>query len=291
MSTELPNRLEGRTAIVTGGGGTIGTATAVRFAREGANVVIAQRSRASAERVVDRIDELGGEARYVQTDLANEAEIEALVARTVEAFGGVEIVVNNAARLGLAPADEMDRENWTATLDVNLTAPFRLAQRAYEHIEEYGRVINIGAIQSRSPLPGAVGYASAKAGLDGLSRSLAAEWSDGPGDVTANTVMVGPIYQDADPADHPDLPVEEAIEQVPSEVDRAAATLIGRWGRAGDAAGLLAFLASPEAAFITGAVIPCDGGRLVSRKPEAVDQESAAAEEDADAIGDIETDG
>ncbi|MFB6295307.1 MAG: SDR family NAD(P)-dependent oxidoreductase [Halobacteriales archaeon] len=281
-------RLDGKTAIVTGGGGTIGTATAVRFAREGANVVLAQRSREPAQRVVDRIESLGGRARFVQTDLGDEAEIAALVEATVEAFGGVEIVVNNAARHGFAPASEMSREDWETTLAVNLTAPFRLAQRAHEHMEEYGRVINVGAIQSRSPLSGAVAYASAKAGLDGLSRSLAAEWGEKSGDLTANTVMVGPIYQDADPAAHPDLPVEEAVEQVPPEVDEAAATLVGRWGRASDAANLLAFLASPEASFITGAVIPCDGGRLVSRKSEPVDQESAAQEDDADAAGEID---
>lgn len=291
MFDDYRQRLEGRTAIVTGGGGTIGTATAVRFAREGANVVIAQRSRRSAERVVDRIEELDGRARFVETDLADEDAIAALVDATVEAFGGCEIVVNNAARHGFAPAAEMDRADWTTTLEVNLTAPFRLAQHAHEHMDDYGRIVNVGAIQSRSPLDGAAAYASAKAGLDGLSRSLAIEWSDGPGDVTANTVMVGPIYQEADPDDRPDVPVEEAIEVVPEAVDDAAATLVGRWGRASDAANAIAFLTSPEASFITGAVVPCDGGRLVSRKSEPVDQESAADEEDADAAGDIDTGG
>jgi NAD(P)-dependent dehydrogenase (short-subunit alcohol dehydrogenase family) len=286
MSPDYRKRLDGRTAIVTGGGGT---ATAVRFAREGANVVVAQRSREPAERVVDRIEDLGGDAEFVRTDLAEEAEITALVEATVDAFGGVEIVVNNAARPGLSPAAEMDRGDWEGTIGVNLTAPFRLAQRAHEHFEEFGRVINVGAIQSRSPLDGAVAYASSKAGLDGLSRSLAAEWGDGPGDVTANTVMIGPIYQEADPAEHPDLPVEAAIEQVPPEVDESAATLVGRWGRASDAASVIAFLASPEASFVTGAVVPCDGGRLVSRKSEPVDQGSATEEDDADALGDIDT--
>jgi NAD(P)-dependent dehydrogenase (short-subunit alcohol dehydrogenase family) len=263
----MPKRLDGRVAIVTGGGGTIGTATAVRFAREGADVVIAQRSPAPAERVVDRIEELGGAARFVRTDLAADDAISALVDATVESFGGVDIVVNNAARHGFAPAATMDAGDWSRTLDVNLTAPFRLAQRAHEHMDGYGRIVNVGAIQSRSPLDGAAAYASTKAGLEGLSRSLAVEWSDTPDDVTVNTVLAGPIYQEADPTDHPDLPVEEAIERVPPAVDEAAATLVGRWGRASDAANLIAFLASPEASFITGAVVPCDGADSSAGSP------------------------
>jgi len=272
----VPERLDGYTAIVTGGAGTIGTATSIRYAREGANVVVAQRSEDTARRVVDRIDDLGGDAIFVPTDLNSEDDVRSLVEETVSTFGGVNVVVNNAANLTYDWAESMSRETFEDVVETNLTGPFRLAQKAYEHMREdgYGRVINIGAIQSRSPLPGAVAYASSKAGIDGLTRSLASEWSGTEdADITANTVMIGPIYQEADWDDHPDLPIEEANEQVPPEVDAKAATLVGRWGRASEAAALLAFLASPESSFITAAVIPCDGGRLVSRKGKAVDQE------------------
>ena len=272
----VSGRLEGYTAIVTGGAGTIGASTSIRFAREGANVVIAQRSKGPAQRVVDRIEAVGGDAIFVPTDLNDEAEVEALIDETVETFGGVNVVVNNAANLTYDWADSMSRKTFEDVITTNLTGPFRLAQHAYEHMraDGYGRVINIGAIQSRSPLPGAVAYASSKAGIDGLTRSLASEWSGTEGaDITANTVMIGPIYQDSDWDDHPDLPIEEANDQVPAEVDMKAATLIGRWGRSREAAALLAFLASSESSFITAAVIPCDGGRRVSRKGKAVDQE------------------
>lgn len=272
----IPARLDGYTAIVTGGGGTIGRSTAVRFAREGASVVVAQRSRPSAERVVDRIEELGGTATFVPTDITDERAVESLVAATVEAYGSVDIVVNNAASLAFDWAESMDRETFDQTVATNLTGPFLLAREAYPHMREggYGRVLNIGAIQSQSPLPGAVAYASSKAGLDGLTRSLASEWSPTEdADITVNTVLVGPIYQVEDPDEHPELPLEAATDQVPAAVDDRAATLVGRWGRASDVAALLAFLAAPESSFITAAVIPCDGGRLVSRAGKAVDQE------------------
>jgi NAD(P)-dependent dehydrogenase (short-subunit alcohol dehydrogenase family) len=269
------DRLDGRTAVVTGGAGAVGTRTAVRLAREGAAVVVAQRSVDRAERVVDRIRDLGGEAAFVRTDLADPDAVDALVAATVERFGGLDVLVNNAANPHKAPADEMTRVGWQGVLDVNLTAPFLLARRAHEHMVEggYGRILNVGAIQAHSPLPGAAAYAASKAGLEGLTRSLAAEWSPAPGvDLTVNTVLVGPVHgEDAD-IDHPDLPPEAVNERVPAAKDDRAATLVGRWGRPSDVAALVAFLASPEAGFLTAATVPCDGGRLVARGGTVVDQ-------------------
>ena len=267
--------LSGKTAVVTGGGGSIGTGISVRLAREGAAVVVAQRSADSANDVVDRIEELGGEATFLQTDMNAETDIDALVEATVERFGSADIVVNNAVNPRKAWAREMDRELWEDVVTTNLTGPFRLAQKAYRHMDKngYGRIINIGAVQSQSPLPGAVAYAASKAGLEGLTRSLAAEWSS-PG-VTVNTVRVGPVYgSDWTDEERPiDVPVEDEYEEVPSEVDAEAATLVDRIGRPSDVAALVAFLARPESGFVTGTAIPCDGGRQLSRDPEPYDQE------------------
>lgn len=268
-------RLDGYTAIVTGGAGTIGISLSVRLAKEGANVVIAQRSSAAPERVVDRIESFDGNATFVPTDLTVEADLKHLVDVSVEEFGGIQVLVNNAVNPLKQPAATMSRENWDGIIETNLTAPFRLAQLVYPHMKEagYGRMVNVGAVQGRSPLPGAVAYAASKTGLEGLTRSLASEWGGNDIDFTSNVVMVGPIYEDTDWRDHPDLAIDEVYERVPQEYDDRAATLVGRWGRPSDVAGLIAFLASPESGFITAAVIPCDGGRLVSRKGKVVDQE------------------
>jgi 3-oxoacyl-[acyl-carrier protein] reductase len=273
---------DGRTAIVTGGGGGIGTEISVRLAREGANVVVAQRSRAPSEAVVERIEEMGGDAAFVQTDLADDDAIVALVEATVEEFGGVEILVNTATHTAKEYASEMSRELWDEILAVTLTAPFRLAQECYPHMQEagYGRVVNVGAIQAHSPIAGSVAYATAKAGMEGLVRALAVEWGDDrDSDITANVVHSGPVRSSRphDPERRGEKPheawtsgeknLEEANAWVPSSDESDATTLIGRYGRPVDVAAPAVFLASPEAGFMTGQVLYADGGRLVSRKP------------------------
>lgn len=275
-------RLDERTAIVTGGAGTVGIGLSVRLAREGANVVIAQRSSAAPEQVIERIEGFGGTAMFVRTDLTVRDDLVNLVEETLDSFGGVHVLVNNAVNPLKQPAASMSWEAWDEVLEANLTAPFRLAQLVYPHIQEagYGRVINVGAIQGRSPLPGSVAYAASKTGLEGITRSLASEWGDEQGvDFTANLVMVGPIYEDTDWRDHSDVPIDEVYERVPEEYDEGAATLVGRWGRSSDVAPLIAFLASPEGSFVTAAIIPCDGGRLVSRKGKVVDPDMTDLDE------------
>lgn len=262
------NGLRDRTAIVTGGAGYTGAPISIALARRGADVVLAQRSDDRSDDVVDRIKELGSRAAFVQTDLANDDEIAALVEATAERFGGPNIVVNNAVDPSKDYAESMSREEIDRTLAVNLVAPFRVAQEAYPHMldDGFGRVVNIGAIQAHSPYEGSVTYAMAKAGLEGLVRSLSVEWADtDEADITANTLHVGAYKREAD--ESASVPIEEQYDQVSSERDAKAETLVGRWGRPTDIANVVAFLASPESSFITGQAINCDGGRLISRKP------------------------
>jgi 3-oxoacyl-[acyl-carrier protein] reductase len=273
--TQTTDELDGRTAIVTGGGGSIGTAIAVDLAKRGADVVIAQRSRDSAERVVDRIESLGGDAAFVETDVSEEAAIEGVVEATVDRFGSLDILVNNAVHPGKAPADKMDRELWDDVVQTSLTGPFRLAYHAVQHMREagYGRIVNVGAIQAHSPLAGSAAYVSSKAGLEGLTRSLAVEWSDDG--ITVNTVHVGVIYSEdwVDEDWEPDeaVPVERQYESPPDSLNDSVPTLVDRMGTPADVADLVGFLSSPKAGFLTGQVLNCDGGRLISREPEVFD--------------------
>lgn len=260
--------LSDRTAIVTGGAGGTGTAISVALARRGADVVLAQRSTDGTEPVIDRIEELGSRAAYVETDLADDDDIVSVVEATNERFGGPNIIVNNAVDPTKARAESMSRDIIEQTLAVNLIAPLRLAQEAYPHMleEGYGRIVNVGAIQAHSPWAGSVTYAMAKAGLEGLVRSLSVEWADtNEADITANTLHVGAYKKGTD--ESASVPVEKQYDQVSPEVDEDALTLVGRWGRTNDLANAVAFLASPESGFITGQTINCDGGRLISRKP------------------------
>jgi 3-oxoacyl-[acyl-carrier protein] reductase len=266
--------LDPYTAIVTGGGGSIGAAICTELAQAGASVVVAERDPERGRAVADRVREIGGQARFVEMDVGSEEDVAAVVSAARETFGGVEIVVNNAIDPAMQWADSMDRATWDRILAVNLTGPFLLAQAAVESMREngYGRVINLGAIQSHSPLPGAVGYATSKAGLEGLTRSLAVEWSSPS--ITVNTVRVGPVYARSwtDGEEDESVPIDQRFETVPEEHDASAATLVDRLGRPSDVAGLVGFLASPASGFVTAESITIDGGRLVSRAPEPFDQ-------------------
>jgi gluconate 5-dehydrogenase len=260
--------LAGRTAVVTGGGGGTGIAICVELARRGADIVIAQRSRSNVDELVDRIEELGAHATYVETDLSRDEDIVALVEAAHERFGGPHVLVNNAVHPGKDPAESMSRDYIDRTIDVNLVAPFRLAQEVYPHMlaDGYGRVVYIGAIQSHSPWEGSATYAMAKAGLEGLVRCLSVEWADtDEADLTANTLHVGAYRKGYE--DDESKPIDRRYGNVPAEEDANALTLVGRWGRTEDIANAVGFLASPDSAFITGQSLVCDGGRLISRKP------------------------
>lgn len=268
LGKSVTDDLDGRTAIVTGGAGKTGIAISVGLAVRGADVIIAQRSEDEVGPTIDRIEDLGSRAAYVQTDLARDDDIVALIEATHERFGGPNIIVNNAVDPGKSAAESVSRREIDRTLAVNLIAPLRLAQEAYPHMLEsgYGRLVYIGAIQARSPWAGSVTYAMAKSGLEGLVRSLSVEWADtGEADLTANTLHVGAYQHRSD--ETASVPIEERYDQVPESADEDHLTLVGRWGRPTDIANAVAFLASPQSTFITGQSIPCDGGRLISRKP------------------------
>ena len=247
-------RLRDRVAVVTGGSRGIGRAIALRFAEEGAKVVIAARDTTELEGTAAAIRDAGGTAVAVPTDVSDEAACNRLIRATIKQLGRLDILVNNAA-IASPPRrrfPELTTELWRQTLDVNLDGLFYCGRAAAAEMVRrgYGRIVNVLAIQAWVPLPHNAAYAASKGAGVSLTRSMAIDLA--PHGVIVNAIAPGPIYVAAD--------------TVPSEVDRDAATLVRRAGRPSEVAALALFLASEECTFVVGQTIVCDGGRLLSRR-------------------------
>lgn len=245
--------LQGKTAIVTGGGRDIGRACAMRLAAEGANVAINYYSSSEgADSAVSEITAAGGKAIALQGDLSTADGADALVGKTVEAFGGVDILVNNSggliARKTLA---EMDLAHWQAVIDLNLTSTVLMIKAALPHMTT-GTIVNIASQAGRDGGgPGAVAYATSKGAVMTLTRGLAKEL--GP-DIRVNALCPGMIDTDF----HNVFTKDEVRRNV------EAATPVKRQGTPEDIANLVYFLASDQSAFITGANMDINGGMLFS---------------------------
>ena len=246
-------KLQGKTAIVTGGGRDIGRACAVRLAQEGANVAINYFSSADgANAAVAEITAAGGKAIAVQGDLSNAAGVEALVSATVAAFGGVDILVNNSGGLiARKKISEMSLEHWQAVMDLNLASIFLMTHAVLQHMKK-GAIVNIASQAGRDGGGGgAVPYASAKGAVMTMTRGLAKEL--GP-DIRVNALCPGMIDTDF----HNVFTKPEVRKNV------EAATPLKRQGVPMDIANLVLFLASDESAFVTGTNVDINGGMLFS---------------------------
>ncbi len=169
--------LDGKVAIVTGGGSGIGRAIAMAFAAEGAKVAIAGRRREKLDETVAEITEAGGTALAIPTDVAIEDQVSRLFAATQSAWGRLDILVNNAGGFAGAPTDEFPLQMWKDMIDSNLTGAFLCCREAYRvmKVQRAGRIINIGSTSAKVPRPKSAAYAASKWGLDGLTRMLAIE--------------------------------------------------------------------------------------------------------------------
>ncbi|MEW9517890.1 SDR family NAD(P)-dependent oxidoreductase [Streptomyces tubercidicus] len=238
-------RFAGRVAVVTGGGAGIGAATAARLADEGAAVVVTDVTDAGSM-TCSRITQAGGTAAFVQADAAEEGAWSTVMDAAHE-FGPVSALVSNAARIEVSPAHETSYESWERQLNVSLTGAFLGVRAALSDLRaQRGSIVATSSVHALFGLPGHPAYAAAKGGLTALCRQLAVEY--GP-EVRVNTVLPGPIFT-------------AAWDRVP-EADRLRSveqTVAGRFGAPEEVASAIAFLASGEASFITGASLVVDGG-------------------------------
>ena len=248
MNTNIKKNLTGKVALVTGGSRGIGAAIAKRLAMEGASVVITYSSgQQKADEVVKGIESSGGLALAIRADSTDASAVKGAVAETVRKLGGLDILVNNAGIAVIKPLEEFALEDFDRTVAVNVRAVFVAAQEAARYMKEGGRIITIGSVNAdRMPFAGGSVYAMSKAAVAGLTRGLARDL--GPRGITVNNVQPGPVATDMNP---PDGPFAETLKGFMA---------IKRYADGDEIAGLVAYLASPEAAYVTGSSLTIDGG-------------------------------
>ncbi|QUS39864.1 glucose 1-dehydrogenase [Tardiphaga alba] len=247
--------LTGRVAIVTGGNGGIGLGMAHGLAAAGASIVVAGRNQAKSEAAVAELVAGGSKAIALTLEVNDTAAVKAMVADTLKAFGRIDILINNAGMNVRKSPDKLALEEWESVIKTNLTSAFVISQAVHPAMKEAGggKIINIGSMMSIFGASFSPAYGASKGGIVQFTRSCAIAWA--PDNIQCNAVLPGWIDTEL---------TQNARREVDGLHDRVLArSPSGRWGLAGDFAGIAVFLASRASDFVTGAAIPVDGGYSV----------------------------
>jgi len=244
-------RIDGKAAIVTGASRGLGRAMALALAEAGADVAVAARSVPDLEETAHQIEKLGRRAVVVPTDVTDYTQVEALVGRTVEALGGLDIVVNNSGIARVSPVAEMPPEEFRRTIEVNLIGVFNGCRAAAPRLiaQRSGKVVNLASVLGQAGLAGYAAYGASKGGVIALTRCLAVEWARHG--VQVNAIAPGWFVTDMNAEAFGDPRVRERLlRDVPAR----------RTGRLEEIGPLLVYLASPASDYMTGQTVFLDGG-------------------------------
>ena len=248
MSNTTQQTLPGKVAFVQGGSRGIGAAIVKRLARDGAAVAFTYVSSLDkANEVVYAIQQNGGRALAIKADSSDTTAVRQAIDQAAATFGGIDILVNNAGVLALGAIEDFKLDDFDRTIAVNVRSVFVATQEALRHMGEGGRIITIGSTNAdRMPFQGGAAYAMSKSAIVGLTKGLARDL--GPRGITVNNVQPGPVDTDMNPAEG------EFAETLKGLM------AIGRYGKTEEIASFVAYLAGPEAGYITGASLTIDGG-------------------------------
>ncbi|SHH25847.1 SDR family oxidoreductase [Geodermatophilus nigrescens] len=246
-------RLTGKAAVITGGDSGIGRAVAIAFAREGADVLISYLDEhEDAEDTARYVREAGRTCVLVPGDISDKAHVKTIVPKAVEAFGRIDVLVNNAAfQMNHESLDEVSDDEWDHTLATNLTAMFVLCRDAIPHMQAGASIINSSSVNSDMPSPTLAPYAMTKAGIANFTASLAQLLAEKG--IRANSVAPGPVWTPLIPATMPPEKVESFGQQVP----------LGRAAQPAELAPVYVLLASDEASYVSGARVAVTGGKPI----------------------------
>ena len=245
-------RLRGRKALITGGDSGIGAAVAVAYAREGADVAISYlpEEEPDARKIIQAIEDAGQKSLALPGDLQELAQCEKIVADTVEAFGGLDILVNNASRqIWHDGIENIPDEDFDATMKSNVYSAFRVTKAAIPHLQPGAAIIFTSSIQAYQPSPHLLDYALTKAAMNNLSKGLAEQLA--PEGIRVNAVAPGPVW----------TPLQPSHGQPPEKIEGfGQQTPLGRAGQPAELAGAFVFLASDEASYVMGETLGVTGG-------------------------------